>query len=93
MILERSRYRGDLDRIEVEAEATLDGPLVAPLLSLLPTVALIEVGAHNDYGHPTAQALAALATARVPAIARTDHDGVVRIDLGPRGTSVARSPP
>ena len=44
MILERSRYRGDLDRIEVEAEATLDGPLVAPLLSLLPTVALIEVG-------------------------------------------------
>jgi competence protein ComEC len=46
-----------------------------------PRVAVIEVGAHNTYGHPAPQALQALAGARVPVVARTDRDGTVRLDL------------
>jgi competence protein ComEC len=42
-------------------------------------VAVIEVGRHNRYGHPTAQALAALRA--VPALYRTDRDGTVRLSV------------
>ena len=37
----------------------------------------IEVGRHNPYGHPAAQALAALRA--VPRVLRTDRDGTVRV--------------
>jgi len=40
---------------------------------------VIEVGAHNPYGHPTAQALNALRV--VPRVYRTDENGTVRLDV------------
>jgi competence protein ComEC len=45
-----------------------------------PRLAAIEVGADNDYGHPTASTLRALAAAHVPVV-RTDRDGTVRVAL------------
>jgi competence protein ComEC len=39
---------------------------------------VIEVGAHNSYGHPTPSTLAALQRA-VPIVRRTDRDGTVRM--------------
>jgi competence protein ComEC len=44
------------------------------LLSLEPSVALVSVGADNDYGHPAASALRPLEEAGV-AVYRTDQDG------------------
>ena len=38
-----------------------------------------EVGRHNSYGHPTAQALGALRA--VPRVYRTDRDGTVRVTV------------
>jgi competence protein ComEC len=38
---------------------------------------VIEVGAHNTYGHPTPATLTALRT--VPIVRRTDRDGTVRL--------------
>lgn len=84
---------GPVDVLKVSHHGSRDPGLPRLLGVLRPRVALIEVGAHNDYGHPTAQTLAALAAAGVPAVARTDRDGVVRVDLGPHGTSIARAPP
>jgi competence protein ComEC len=53
-------------------------PLLPDLLALTdPEIAVISVGAHNDYGHPTPSTLAAL---RGVALYRTDRDGRVTID-------------
>jgi competence protein ComEC len=52
-----------------------------PLLDLLrPRVAVISVGAHNDYGHPAPSTIATLG--RVPGLSlyRTDEDGRVTIE-------------
>ena len=52
-----------------------------PLLDLLrPRVAVISVGAHNDYGHPAPSTIAALG--RVPGLSlyRTDEDGPVTLE-------------
>jgi competence protein ComEC len=42
--------------------------------------AVISVGAHNDYGHPSPLALAALARAGIP-VSRTDQDGDVAVTV------------
>jgi competence protein ComEC len=55
-----------------------DDPGLPDLLERLrPKIAVIEVGAHNTYGHPTPATLAALRT--VPIVRRTDRDGMVRV--------------
>jgi competence protein ComEC len=41
-----------------------------------PQLALISVGAHNSYGHPTAETLGRLQSAQVPII-RTDQHGII----------------
>ena len=48
-------------------------------------VALVSVGAGNDYGHPSPAVLQDLRGARV---ARTDTAGTVRVELGPDGAVV-----
>ena len=50
------------------------------LRRLRPQAAVIEVGAHNSYGHPTPSTLAAL-NASVPVVRRTDRDGTVRMTI------------
>ena len=52
--------------------------LPALLARLQPTVAAIEVGAHNTYGHPAPATLAQLQRA-VTRVYRTDRDGTVRL--------------
>ena len=60
------------------------------LLSLHPRVALVSVGADNDYGHPAASTLAPLAVAGVRVL-RTDHDGSIAVVVndGHLGTRTA----
>jgi competence protein ComEC len=69
-----------VDVLKVSHHGSADPGLPALLQRLRPRVALIEVGAHNTYGHPTPTTLSALATA-VPVVKRTDRDGAVRVDL------------
>jgi competence protein ComEC len=69
-----------VDVLKVSHHGSADPGLPALLARLRPRVALIEVGAHNTYGHPTPTTLQALITA-VPVIKRTDRDGAVRVDL------------
>jgi len=69
-----------VDVLKVSHHGSADEGLPALLRRLRPRVALIEVGAHNRYGHPAAGTLVALAAAGVP-VRRTDRDGSVRVDL------------
>jgi competence protein ComEC len=75
---------GDLDLAPVTAlkvahHGSADAGLPGALARLRPQVAAIEVGRHNLYGHPTAQALGALRA--VPRVYRTDRDGTVRLTV------------
>jgi competence protein ComEC len=69
-----------VDVLKVSHHGSADPGLSSLLQRLRPRIALIEVGAHNTYGHPTPTTLQALATA-VPIVKRTDCDGAVRVDL------------
>jgi competence protein ComEC len=62
-----------------------EDPDLPGLLSLVrPRIAVVSVGAHNDYGHPTAETLRALESAPGLAVYRTDRDGRVTIDTDGR---------
>ncbi|HEV7459610.1 MAG TPA: ComEC/Rec2 family competence protein [Solirubrobacteraceae bacterium] len=65
--------------LKVAHHGSADAGLAEALARLRPQVAAIEVGRHNPYGHPTAQALGALHA--VPRIYRTDRDGTVRVTV------------
>jgi competence protein ComEC len=65
--------------LKVAHHGSVDAGLAEALARLRPQVAAIEVGRHNPYGHPTAQALGALRT--VPRVYRTDRDGTVRVTV------------
>jgi competence protein ComEC len=69
-----------VDVLKVSHHGSADPGLPTLLQRLRPRVALIEVGAHNTYGHPTPTTLQTLAAA-VPVVKRTDRDGAVRVDL------------
>ncbi|MGH2994780.1 MAG: ComEC/Rec2 family competence protein, partial [Gaiellaceae bacterium] len=63
---------------------------LADLLALLrPTIAVVSVGAGNDYGHPAPTTLAALGAAPGLAVYRTDRDGRVVLETDGRRISVA----
>jgi competence protein ComEC len=64
-------------------------PGLAELLGLLrPRLALVSVGAGNDYGHPTPSTLAALAAFPGVRVYRTDEDGRITIESDGRRISV-----
>ncbi|MCW2986132.1 MAG: fold metallo-hydrolase, partial [Conexibacter sp.] len=69
-----------VDVLKVSHHGSADDGLPTLLDRLRPRIALIEVGAHNTYGHPTPSTLQTLARS-VPTIRRTDRDGTVRVDL------------
>jgi competence protein ComEC len=73
--------------MKVAHHGSADEGLPALLEKARPRVAVIEVGAHNRFGHPHPDTLASLGTA-VPGVFRTDRDGDVRITGGPRGPVV-----
>jgi competence protein ComEC len=53
-----------------------------------PRIAVIEVGAHNTYGHPTAQTLARIASSTRAKIFRTDKNGTVAVIIDGRKLKV-----
>jgi len=58
-----------------------DDPGLADLLAQLhPRIAVISVGAHNDYGHPSSSTIATLSAVRGLAVYRTDRDGRVVVE-------------
>jgi competence protein ComEC len=84
-----------LDPVEVlkVAHHGSDDPGLAALLSRLePRVAVISVGAHNDYGHPTASTLTALRQVSGLELFRTDEDGAVVVETDGRELTVATRP-
>jgi competence protein ComEC len=84
----------DLPRVEavkVAHHGSADEGLPLLVRRLAPAVAVIEVGRGNGYGHPTAQALRALAG--VPHVLRTDRDGTVRLRVRAGSTVLERLGP
>ena len=75
------------DVLKVPHHGSADAGLGAALDRSLPAVALISVGADNDYGHPTSETLAELSSHDV-CILRTDVDGDVSVDLSRVGVTV-----
>ena len=67
-----------VEALKVSHHGSDDPGLPGILARLRPQAAVIEVGRHNSYGHPTPATLAALEAA-VPIVRRTDRDGTVRI--------------
>jgi competence protein ComEC len=69
-----------IDVLKVSHHGSADQGLPRLLEQLQPGIAVIEVGARNSYGHPTAEVLDALRAAGCQTW-RTDKDGTVRIEL------------
>jgi DNA uptake protein ComE-like DNA-binding protein len=63
-----------------------------------PRLAVVSVGANNEYGHPSPQTLALLSRTRIPVL-RTDQDGTIEIRSEGKNWEVAsqsrtaRAPP
>ena len=72
-----------VEALKVAHHGSSDEGLATLVERLRPQVAVIEVGDGNSYGHPTAQALGALAPVRH--VRRTDRDGTVRLVVGEDG--------
>jgi competence protein ComEC len=68
-----------VDALKVAHHGSDDPGLPGLLARLRPSVAVVEVGAHNTYGHPTPATLRALRA--VPVVRRTDRDGTVRLTV------------
>ena len=69
-----------VEAMKVSHHGSADPGLPQVLARLTPSVAAIEVGAGNSYGHPTPETLAALRAA-VPHVYRTDRDGTVTLSV------------
>jgi competence protein ComEC len=67
---------GHVDVLKVAHHGSADEGLPVLLRTLTPSVAAIEVGRHNDYGHPAPATIAELQG--IPMV-RTDRDGTVRL--------------
>ncbi|HEY0278557.1 MAG TPA: ComEC/Rec2 family competence protein, partial [Solirubrobacterales bacterium] len=78
---------GPIDVLKVAHHGSDDAGLGSLLERIRPRLAVISVGAHNSYGHPTPGTLATLAAHHVPTL-RTDLDGTVEIDVRRRTFSV-----
>jgi competence protein ComEC len=81
---------GPFDVLKVAHHGSDDAGLAALLDRSVPRVALIEVGAGNPYGHPTAATMATLAERSV-CVLRTDLDGDLTVAMGSSGISAATS--
>jgi len=82
-----------VDVLKVAHHGSDDPGLPELLTRLRPREAVIEVGAHNSYGHPTPSTLTALHAAGVPFM-RTDKDGTVEVRgrASPSGARRLRHP-
>ncbi len=71
---------GPVDVLKVAHHGSDDAGLATLLDRTRPRLAVISVGAHNSYGHPTPGTLATLAAHGIRTM-RTDEDGTVTIDV------------
>jgi competence protein ComEC len=69
-----------VDALKLAHHGSADLGLPDLLARLRPRIAVVEVGKHNPYGHPTAQAMGGL-RASGTAVYRTDRDGTVRLHV------------
>jgi len=74
--------------LKVAHHGSADPGLPDLLRRLRPKIAVIEVGAHNDYGHPRASTLAALAASPGLRLYRTDQDGRIVLESDGRSLTV-----
>jgi competence protein ComEC len=80
----------DVDAMKVSHHGSADPGLPAVLQRLRPSLAAIEVGRDNTYGHPVPATVRALRAAKAR-VYRTDRDGTVRVRLGEGGTPEAEA--
>jgi competence protein ComEC len=69
-----------VELLKVAHHGSADEGLGSLLRLLRPKVAVVSVGAHNDYGHPAPSSLAALERFPGLSLYRTDDDGRVTIE-------------
>ena len=74
--------------LKVAHHGSSDPGLAEELRVLRPRVAVISVGAHNDYGHPRADTLAALEARPGLAVYRTDESGRIVLESDGRSLTV-----
>jgi competence protein ComEC len=77
-----------IEALKVSHHGSVDDGLPRLLERLTPSVAAIEVGARNTYGHPAPSTLAALRVVRD--VVRTDQDGNVRLRVASRVMRIER---
>ncbi len=83
---------GPVEVLKVAHHGSEDPGLDEQLRALRPRVAVISAGRGNEYGHPRAETLAALATVPGIAVYRTDRDGRVVVESDGRSLRVRTSP-
>ena len=74
--------------LKVAHHGSSDPGLADELAVLRPRVAVISVGAHNDYGHPRADTLAALKRRPGLTVFRTDQNGRIVLESDGRSLTV-----
>jgi competence protein ComEC len=74
--------------LKVAHHGSADAGLADQLEQIRPRIAVISVGAHNDYGHPNASTMATLTGAAGLAVYRTDRDGRVIVESDGQRISV-----
>ena len=79
--------------LKVAHHGSSDPGLAEELRILRPRVAVISVGAHNDYGHPRADTLEALHARRGLAVYRTDESGRIVLESDGRSLTVRTDHP
>ena len=77
--------------LKVAHHGSADAGLADELKELRPRIAVISVGAGNDYGHPTPSTLATLGAVPALTIYRTDLNGRVVVESDGRRISVRTS--
>jgi competence protein ComEC len=77
--------------LKVAHHGSVDSGLPELLARLQPRIAVISVGAGNDYGHPTPSTLSALEHRPGLRLFRTDLDGTVVVESDGRALTVRRS--
>ena len=84
----RSLPLRQVEVLKVAHHGSADDGLVDELRILRPRVAVISVGAHNDYGHPRAETLTALREQRGVTVYRTDEQGRIVLETDGRSLTV-----
>ena len=74
--------------LKVAHHGSSDTGLADELRLLRPRIALISVGAHNDYGHPRADTLEALRSQSGLSVYRTDENGRIVLESDGRSLTV-----